>query len=126
MESAMNFNPYSVPLDAEEGQPCDIQPMRNVEPVLVTPTSMQSEQVESVPHEASQPILNEGCIDIDGQASKGDNFESQLQDIDRELTKFDTPSTPQVDTSSALDRMEAPSPLPRGPMNNGELSSTSV
>ena len=74
----MNFSPPVVPSDAGVGQPCDIQPMRNVAPVLVTPTSMQSEQVESVPHEAcSQPVLlNEGCLDIDGQAFKGENKKS--------------------------------------------------
>nr|POF14975.1 hypothetical protein CFP56_77037 [Quercus suber] len=100
--------------------------MRNVDPVLVTPMPMQSEQVESDPHEVSQPVLNEGCQDIDGQVFKSDNFDSQLRDIDRELTKFDTPSTPKLVTSSALDRLEDPSPLSRGSMNNRELSFTSV
>jgi len=127
MESAMSSSPSVVPSNAGVGQPCDIQPMRNVAPVLVTPTSMQSEQVESVPYEAFQPVLlNEGCLDIDSQDSKGDNFESQLRDTDKELTKFDNPSTPQLVTSSAVDRVEAPLPLPRIPLDRGEISSTSI
>ena len=127
MESAMNFSPPVVPSNTRVGQPCDIQPIRNVAPVLVTSTSMQSEQVESVPHKASQPVLlNEGCLDIDGQASKGDNFESQPRDIDKGLTKFDTPSTPQLVISLALDKVEAHLPLPRVPLDSGEISSTTV
>jgi len=127
MESAMNFSPPVVPSNTRVGQPFDIQPIRNVALVLVTSTSMQSEQVESVPHKASQPVLlNEGCLDIDGQASKGDNFESQPRDIDKGLTKFDTPSTPQLVISLALDKVEAHLPLPRVPLDSGEISSTTV
>nr|POE53742.1 hypothetical protein CFP56_23282 [Quercus suber] len=83
--------------------------------------------VESVSHETSPPVLlDEGCPDINGQASKGGNFESQHRDINRELTKFDTPSTPHLDTSSALNRVEAPLPSSRAPLDYGETSTTSV
>lgn len=59
--------------------------------------------------------LRWGCPDISGQASSGGNFESQLQDIDRELSKFDTPLTPQLDPSSVFDSVEPPLPSPHAP-----------
>lgn len=93
----MDLGKFVVPPDFGVGQPSPTisNPIRNVAPVLVTPTSMQNEQVERVSHEASPLVFfDEGCSDIHGQVSKGANFESQLRDIDKELSKFDTPSTP--------------------------------